>query len=139
MLTWLGLFPAKDYDNAIRISNTALSMNLQSFNAGANWPPLIWSYIATKQIDKAEEIVKKIPENDPLYLELATDIAIAKGEKSVALANLQKMKDYTHSRLAEDYLELGMWEKAAGEIEKAYTSREVRLVYYTKITLPEDY
>jgi len=36
-------------------------------------------------------------------------------------------------------LELGMWEKAAVEIEKAYASREVRLVYYTKITVPEDY
>ena len=76
---------------------------------------------------------------DPLYLELATDIAIARGEKTVALANLHKMKDYTHARLAEDYLELGMWEKAAGEIEKAYAAREVRLVYYTKIILPEDY
>ena len=135
----MAYYMAKDYDNAIRISNTGLSMNLQSFNAGANCPPIVWTYVATKQYDKAEEIVKMIPQTDPLYLELATDIAIAKGEKAVALANLQKMKDYTHSRLAEDYLELGMWEKAAGEIEKAYTSREVRLVYYTKITLPEDY
>ena len=135
----MAYYMAKDYDNAIRISNTGLSMNLQSFNAGANCPPIVWTYVATKQYDKAEEIVKIIPETDPLYLELATDIAIAKGEKAVSLANLQKMKDYTHSRLAEDYLELGMWEKAAGEIEKAYASREVRLVYYTKITLPEDY
>ena len=70
---------------------------------------------------------------------MATDVAIAKGENTLALANLQKMKDYDHSRLAEDYLELGMWEKAAMEIEKAYASREVRLVYYTNITLPEDY
>ena len=135
----MAYYSAKDYDNAIKISNTALSMNLQSFTAGANWPPLVWSYVATKQFDKAEEIVKKNPETDPLYLELATDVAIAKGENALALANLQKMKNYTHSRLAEDYLELKMWEKAAGEIEKAYASREVRLVYYTKITLPEDY
>jgi hypothetical protein len=70
---------------------------------------------------------------------MATDIAIAKGEKAVALRNLQTMKDYTHSRFAESYLELEMWEKAAEEIEKAYVSREVGLVYYTKITLPEDY
>ena len=135
----MAYYSAKDYDNAIRISNTALSMNLQSFNAGANWPPLVWSYVATKQFDKAEEIVKKIPETDPLYLELATDIAIAKGENALAVSNIQKMKAYTHSRLAEDYLELNMWEKAAVEIEKAYVSREVRLVYYSKITLPEDY
>jgi len=135
----MAYYLAKDYENAIRISNTALSMNLQSFTAGANWPPLVWSYVATKQFDKAEEIVKKNPETDPLYLELATDVAIAKGENALALANLQKMKNYTHSRLAEDYLELKMWEKAAREIEKAYASREVRLVYYTKITLPEDY
>lgn len=135
----MAYYMAKDYDNAIRISNTGLSMSLQSFIAAANWPPLVWSYLATKQFEKAEEIVKKIPQNDPLYLELATDVAIAKGENALALANLQKMKDYTHSRLAEDYLELKMWEKAADEIEKAYASREVRLVYYTKITLPEDY
>jgi TolB-like protein/class 3 adenylate cyclase/Flp pilus assembly protein TadD len=135
----MAYFTAKDYDNAIRISNTALSMNLQSFNAEANWPPLVWAYLKTKQFDKAEEIVKKIPENHRLHLELATDLAIARGENALALANLQKMKDYEHSRLAEDYLELGMWEKAAMEIEKAYTSREVRLVYYTNITLPEDY
>ena len=135
----MAYFTAKDYDNAIRISNTALSMNLQSFIAPANWPPLVWAYLKTNQLDKAEEIVKKIPENDPLYLELKTDIAIARGEKALALANIQKMKDYTHSKLAEDYLELAMWEQAALEIEKAYTSREVRLVYYTKITLPEDY
>ena len=135
----MAYYSAKDYENAIRISNTALSMNLQSFNGGANWPPLVWAYLKTQQFDKAEEIVKKIPENDPLYLELATDIAITRGERAVVLANLHKMKDYTHSRLAEDYLELGMWEKAAIEIEKAYASREVRLVYYTKITVPEDY
>ena len=135
----MAYYSAKDYENAIRISNDGLSMNLQSLIPAANYPPLVWSYIATKQFDKAKEIIKKIPENDPLNLELATDIAIATGEKAVALANLQKMKDYTHSRLAEDFLELGMWEKAASEIEKAYASREVRLVYYTKITLPEDY
>jgi len=135
----MAYYMAKDYDNAISISNTGLSMNLQSFIAAANWPPLVWSYLQTKQFDKAGEIVKKIPENDPLYLELSTNIAIAKGEKALALANLQKMKNYTHSRLAEDYLELKMWEKAAEEIEKAYASREVRLVYYTRITMPEDY
>ena len=135
----MAYYSAKDYENAIRISNIALSMNLQSFNAGANCPPLVWAYLKIKQFDKAEKVVKEIPENDPLHLELATDIAIAKGENAIALANLQKMKDYTHSRLAEDYLELGMWEKAAVEIEKAYASREVRLVYYTKITVPEDY
>ena len=135
----MAYYSAQDYDNAIKISNTALSMNLQSFTAGANWPPLVWSYVATKQFDKAEDIVKKNPETDPLYLELATDVAIAKGENALALANLQKMKNYTHSRLAEDFLELKMWERAAAEIEKAYASREVRLVYYTKITLPEDY
>jgi len=135
----MAYFAAKDYDNAIRISNTALSMNLQSFIPAANWPPLVWAYLKTKQFDKAEEIVKQIPENDPLYLELKTDIAIAKGEKALALVNLQKMKDYTHSRLAEDYLELRMWDKAAVEIDKAYAAREVRLVYYTNITLPEDY
>jgi len=135
----MAYFAAKEYANAIRISNTGLSMNLQSFNTGANWPPLVWAYLATKQFDMAEEIVKKIPENDPLYLELATDIAIAKGENALAIANLQKMKGYAHSRLAEDYLELKMWDKAAQEIEKAYASREVRLVYYTKISLPEDY
>ena len=135
----MAYYSAKDYENAIRISNTALSMNLQSFNAGANCPPLVWAYLKIKQFDKAEKVVKEIPENDPLHLELATDIAIVQGENAIALANLQKMKDYTHSRLAEDYLELGMWEKAAVEIEKAYTSREVRLVYYTKITVPEDY
>ena len=135
----MAYFAAEDYDNAIRISNTGLSMNLQSFIAAANWPPLVWSYLATKQFDKAEEIVKKIPETDPLYMELATDVAIAKGENALALANLQKMKNYTHSRLAEDYLELKMWEKAAQEIEMAYASREVRLVYYTKISLPEIY
>jgi adenylate cyclase len=135
----MAYYTAKDYENAIRISNDGLSMNLQSIIPAANYPPLVWSYIATKQFDRAEEIVKKIPETDPLYLELATDIAIAKGENALAVSNIQKMKAYTHSRLAEDYLELGMWEKAAGEIEKAYASREVRLVYYTKITLPEDY
>ncbi|HXR79324.1 MAG TPA: adenylate/guanylate cyclase domain-containing protein, partial [Saprospiraceae bacterium] len=73
----MAYYSGKDYDNAIKISNTALSMNLQSFTAGANWPPLVWSYVATKQFDKAEEIVKKNPETDPLYLELATDVAIA--------------------------------------------------------------
>jgi len=135
----MAYFTAKDYDNAIRISNTAISMNLQTFIAGANWPPLVWSYLETKQFDKAEEIVEKIPENDPLHMELKTDIAIAKGENAFAVTNLQKMKDHEHSRLAEDYLELKMWEKAAEQIEKAYASREVRLVYYTKISLPEDY
>jgi tetratricopeptide (TPR) repeat protein len=135
----MAYFIFKDYENAIRISNVGLSMNLQSFIPAANYPPLVWSYLRTKQFNKAEEIVKKIPQKDPLYQRVTTDIAIAKGEKAVALRNLQTMKDYTHSRLAENYLELEMWEKAAEEIEKAYASREVGLVYYTKITLPEDY
>ena len=135
----MAYFMAKDYDNAIRISNIGLSMNLQSFIPGANWPPLVWSYLATRQFDKAEETIKKIPENDPLYMEMATDILIAKGENDRALSNLQKMKNFRHSRLAEDYLELKMWEKAGSEIEKAYIDREVRLVYYSKITVPEDY
>ena len=46
----------------------------------------------------------------------------------LAIANLRKLKGhYLHSRLAAYYLQLKMWEKAAGEIEKAYTSREVSL------------
>jgi len=135
----MAYYMAKDYDNAIRISNIGLSMNLQSFIPAANWPPLVWSYLATKQFDKADEIVKKIPASDQLYLELSTAVAIAKGENNLAHANLQKMKNFRHSRLAEDYLELKMWDKAASEIEKAYNDREVRLVYYTKITIPEDY
>ena len=135
----MAYFMAKDYDKAIRISNIGLSMNLQSFIPAANWPPLVWSYLATKQFEKAEEIVGKIPETDQLYMELATDLALAKGENNLALENIRKMKNFRHSRLAEDYLELKMWEKAAAEIEKAYAAREVRLVYYTKITIPEDY
>ena len=135
----MAYYMAKDYDNAIRISNIGLSMNLQSFIPAANWPPLVWSYLATKQFDKADEIVKKIPASDQLYLELSTAVAIAKGENNLAHANLQKMKNFRHSRLAEDYLELKMWDKAASEIEKAYNDREVRLVYYTRITIPEDY
>lgn len=135
----MAYYMAKDYENAIRISNTGLSMNLQSFISAANWPPLVWAYLKTKQLDKAEDIIKKIPADDPLYLELSTDIAITKGEKTIALANLSKMKRYLHSRLAAMYLELKMWDKAAQEIERAYDDREVGLVYYTKITLPEDY
>jgi hypothetical protein len=49
------------------------------------------------------------------------------------------MKNHLHARLAEFYLQLQMWEKAAEEIEKSYASREVGLVYYSKITIPEDY
>lgn len=135
----MAYYMAKDYDNAIRISNTGIAMNLQSFIAAANWPPLVWSYLAAKQFDKAEEIVKKIPESDPLHLELSTDIAIARGENILAIGNLQKMQNRLHARLATAYLELKMWEKAAGEIEKAYTAREVGLVYYSKMTIPEDY
>jgi TolB-like protein/class 3 adenylate cyclase/predicted Zn-dependent protease len=129
----------KDYDNAIRMSNTGLSMNLQSLIPAPSYRPLVWSYLETKQFDKAEEIVKKIPENDPLYVNLATHIAIAKGETALALANLQKIKGTDHTRIAECYLQLEMWGKAAQEIEKAYASREVDLVYYTRIILPEDY
>ena len=135
----MAYYLAKDYENAIRISNTGISMNLQSFISTANWPPLVWSYLKTNQVDKAEEIVKKIPENDPIHLELATDIAIAKGENDLAFGYLQKMNDHLHLRFAEYYLQLKMWEKAAQEIEKAYAARKVVLVYYSRITVPEDY
>jgi TolB-like protein/class 3 adenylate cyclase/tetratricopeptide (TPR) repeat protein len=136
----MAYFISKDYDNAIQISNVGLSMNSQSVISGAHYPPLVWSYLQTKQFDKAEEIVKKIPENDPLYLELTTSIAIARGENAPAIANLRKLKShYLHSRLAAYYLQLKMWEEASGEIEKAYASREVSLVYFSLITLPEDY
>jgi uncharacterized protein YcgL (UPF0745 family) len=114
-------------------------MNLQSFIATANLPPLVWSYLKLNQVDNAKEIVKKIPSDDPLYIELSTDIAVASGEKALVLSNLEKMKNHLHARLAEFYLQLQMWEKAAGEIEKSYASREVGLVYYSKITIPEDY
>jgi len=135
----MAYFNSKNYEKAIEISNVGLSMNLQSFISAANYPPLVWSYLQTKQFDKAEEIVKKLTENDPLYLELTTSIAIAKGENAFAIANLRKMKDRLHSRLAEFYLQLKMWDEAANEIEKAYAAREVSLVYYSFITLPEDY
>lgn len=135
----MAYYMAKDYENAIRISNTGISMNLQSFISTANWPPLVWSYLKTNQVGKAEEIVKKIPENDPIHMELATDIAIAKGENDLALGYLQKMNDHLHLRFAENYLQLKMWEKAAKEIEKAYAARKVVLVYYSRITVPEDY
>ena len=137
-LAW-AYYISKDYDNAIRISNTGLSMNLPSLIPAASYRPLVWSYLKTNQLNKAEEILKKIPEKDPLYLDLATNIAIAKGENALALANLQRLKDYTHTRLAECYLQLEMWEKAAQEIEKAYATREVGLVFYSRIILPEDY
>jgi tetratricopeptide (TPR) repeat protein len=86
----MAYYTAKDYDNAIRISNDGLSMNLQSIIPAANYPPLVWSYIVTKQFDKAEEIVKKIPESDPLHLELATDIAIAKEKRPLRLQTCKK-------------------------------------------------
>jgi len=91
-----------------------------------------------KQFDKAEEIVNKIPENDPLHLELATDIAIARGDKARAFANLQNIHR-RYARTAEYYLQMELWEKAAAEIEKAYADREVGLVYYSRITIPDDY
>ena len=137
-LAW-AYYISKDYDNAIRISNTGLTMNLQGFVPAANYRPLVWSYLKTNQLNKAEEILKKVPENDPLYQDFATNIAIAKGETALALAHLQKMKNDDHARLAENYLELKMWDNAAREIEKAYANREVDLVYYSKITIPEDY
>jgi adenylate cyclase len=105
----MAYYMAKDYDNAIRISNTGLSMNLQSFIATANLPPLVWSYLKLNQVDNAKEIVKKIPSDDPLYIELSTDIAVASGEKALVLSNLEKMKNHLHARLAEFYLQLQMW------------------------------
>jgi hypothetical protein len=32
-----------------------------------------------------------------------------------------------------------MWDKAAQSIDKAYESRDVTLVYYSRITLPDNY
>ena len=135
----MGYYLFKEYDNAIRITNVVLSMNLQSFNPIAIYAPLVWTYLKLNQLEKAEEIVKKIPESVPLYMEVKTSIAIAKGDTNLAISNLRKMTNHSPSRLAEIYLELGMWDKAAESIEKAYSSRDVTLVYYSRITLPEDY
>ncbi|HEX6847493.1 MAG TPA: hypothetical protein VF144_10980 [Chitinophagaceae bacterium] len=66
-------------------------------------------------------------------------MAIARKDTSLAFANLRQVDDDRYSRLAEFYLDLGMWDKAAINIEKAYVARQVGLVYYSKITLPEDY
>ena len=40
---------------------------------------------------------------------------------------------------ASAILQLEMWEKAAQEIEKAYASCEVGLVFYSRIILPDEY
>jgi hypothetical protein len=34
---------------------------------------------------------------------------------------------------------LGMWDEAAQSIEKAYASHDVSLVYFSRISIPEDY
>jgi TolB-like protein/class 3 adenylate cyclase/Tfp pilus assembly protein PilF len=128
-----------EYDEAIRIANVAFSMNLQNIPPGANHTPLVWSYLKLKRVDSAIAILKTIPETDPVYMELNTSIAIAKGDRNTAISNLSHMTKHFPSRIAELYLELGMWEKAAQWIEKAYASRDVALVYYSGISLPENY
>ena len=129
----------KDYDNVIKTANDFLSLDLQGFTSIGIIASLTWTYIKLNQFDKAEEILKKLTENDPLIIEIKTSIAIAKGDTNLAISNLRKMTNHASSRLAELYLDLGMWDKAAEAIEKAYASRDVTLVFYSRIKLPEDY
>ena len=129
----------KEYDNVIRISNVVLSMDLQSYNNIGINVPLAWTYLKLNQVNKVEEIVKKLPESDPLFMELKTSIAVAKNDLELASSYLAKMTKNSPSRLAEIYLDMKMWDKAAQMIEKAYVSRDVTLLYYSRITLPEDY
>jgi tetratricopeptide (TPR) repeat protein len=129
----------RDYENAIRISNTALSMDLKSFVPAAVYPPLVWSYIETGRLDKAEEIANKVSPTEFFYVELKTNIAVARKDTNLVLTNLRQIADDRYARLAEFYLDLGMWDKAAINIEKAYRARQVGLVYYSKIRLPDDY
>lgn len=129
----------KDYDNVIKTANDFLSLDLQGFTSIGIIASLTWTYIKLNQFEKADEILKKLTENDPLIVEIKTSIAVAKGDSNLAISNLRKMTNHASSRLAELYLDLGMWDKAAESIEKAYASRDVTLVFYSRIKLPEDY
>jgi len=129
----------EEYDNVIKTANDFLSLDLQGFTSVGIIASLTWAHLKLNQLEKAEEIVNKLPESDPLRIELKTSIAIAKGDTNLAISNLRKMTYHAPSRLAELYLDLGMWDKAAQSIDKAYESRDVTLVYYSRITLPDNY
>ena len=129
----------KEYDSVIKTANDLLSLDLQSFNSVGINASLTWTYLKLNKIEKAEEIVNKLPESDPLSMELKTSIAFAKNDIELANSYLGKMTNHAPSRLAELYLDLGMWDKAAQSIEKAYASRDVTFVFYSRITIPEDY
>ena len=129
----------EEYDNVIKTAKDFLSLDLQGFTSVGIIASFTWAHLKLNQLEKAEEIANKLPESDPLRMELKTSIAIAKGDTNLAISNLRKMTNNASSRLAELYLDLGMWDKAAQSIEKAYISREVTLVFYSRIKLPEDY
>jgi adenylate cyclase len=129
----------EEYDNVIKTANDFLSLDLQGFTSVGIIASFTWAHIKLNQLEKAEEIANKLPESDPLRMELKTSIAIAKGDTNLAISNLHNMTNHASSRLAELYLDLAMWDKAAQSIEKAYLSREVTLVFYSRIKLPEDY
>ncbi len=135
----MAYFIFKDYEKVIQTANDFLALDLQGFTSIGIIASLSWTHLKLNQPEKVEEILKKLTENDPFIIEIKTSIAIAKGETDLAISNMSKMTNHASSRLAELYLDLGMWDKAAESIEKAYASRDVTLVFYSRIALPEDY
>jgi len=109
---------------------------------------LVIAYAALSRFKEAEEVISSYPQmsgfNGLLVMEMKAWIAVAKGEKSEALAMIEQMEEaakkgeYYFARVAQLYLKLQMPEDAAQWIEKAYEARDNNLVHAHLITLPEN-
>ena len=133
-LSWAYL-TFKDYENALRITNVQSSLVIDPFN---NLQRIkVMSYVGLGLLARAQAIVDSLAEEDHRYLEMKTIVAIAKGETDLAKEYIAGLEGIMLK--AQFYLNLGMWTEAAFWIEKAYENRDSGLVYFSTLTVPEDY
>ena len=97
----------------------------------------IVSLIGLNRIDEARLIFDEIPEH--FIIEMKSYLAISQGKIDSAILFIKQIPEFNPALKAERYLLLEMWEEAAVLIEQAYKDRDIHLVYYSFIKLPEDY
>ena len=135
-----------DYEDALQISQLAIS---NGFSTIGNYVEMARIYIAMDNLEAAKALDDSIA-NLPLtngnmiwyqgkLLQYHILIAIASGERERAIKLINTLSQFDPATIAEFYLDLKMWHKAARWIEKAYQQKDPILVYWSLITIPEDY
>lgn len=133
-----------DWENSLKYIRNGLKLN----NSLITYiqPLLFETYGKLGHLEEIENIFKNhntVNTRETKMLSIKTMFALAKGKNDLALTHLKTLEKfgeqgiYSSAFLANFYIQLEMYDRAAYWIEKAYQNHDVYMIFESRITLPE--